>query len=382
MMRRSIRTAHGELVRDGFVAHLLLILGGETELAHHVLGDLEEEYRERKASSGTLAARVRYALQALTSLPYLIADGMRNGSSGARARLGFLLGVPALAGALVAIALAVRAGPPATLLPLHSAEKGIVISSTNTVDIPMRVLDADGKAISGAPVRFAWESGLPIAVSEAGEVQCTRRGIASVRASLGDLVTRIKIDCQPVMAVYTKEWYNLIVGGPPATLLLGGWGTDGKPVTRLAADVGVINTDIATTDGTSLRAHAPGRTSLTVRVGLNAANAMITVFEPVPTLTGLRDDQLYVIASAEIKPNQTVRWPLPAGNFSLVNHIDREGSAPVMGVAGDVSCHPTPGRGVYRTFCGANAGASVTLTHPGTREGSIIGRLALERDSL
>lgn len=375
--------ATGRTASSGnFVTRLLLVLGGETPMAHGVVGDLEEDYAEVAFASGEAAARRSFARQALGSLPYLIVDGLRHGAPQARARLLMCLAGPLTAASLLAIALAGLPGRPVTLSLPFSATNDIVISTTGPVEIPIRVLDAKGIAIRDAQVRFTRESGIPIEVSPTGTVQCSRPGAASLRATSGKLSALVRVDCQPVKELYTKGWYNLVLNGPPQSLLLGGTGVDGRPVTRLGVDVAVDDSNIATLDRARLIARGPGRTFLSVRAGNRSAYASITVFEPVNSLADLRHDQRYVIASARLRPGQVVRWPLPRGGFSLVNHIDHEGWAPVLGVTGNVMCGPAPGRGVYRTFCHAGKGAWVTLEHPGTVAGSVMGRLALERDSL
>ena len=109
MSARIVSRAHtGGRFSDRFAARLLLVLGGETSLVQSVVGDLEEEYAAAVETSGPGRARWSYAFNALKSLPYLIADGLRHGDPGARARLMFCLGGPALVLAFIGIALAVR----------------------------------------------------------------------------------------------------------------------------------------------------------------------------------------------------------------------------------------------------------------------------------
>ena len=363
---------------------LLQALGAQATLAEDVLGDLAEEYALRTARDGMGAARWWYTREALRSAPHLVRSAMRNRSPGERARLAAWLAVPVFVSlGLVALMLG-RSGPAAHLVPGVSgaAAERIVVSTLRPIKIPLRVLDASGHVLPDTGVRYAWESGARASVSPLGVARCAERGDAMVRATLGELVTRIRLNCQPVHQLRMKHWHNLVLGGPTQELRVGGIGLDGEPVTRLAADVSIRDRTVAVLDGTSIRPVAPGRTFVTVSVGSNTVTSAVTVFEPVRTLERLRPDQNFVVASVRLDPGQAVRWPLPEGRFWLVNQVNHEGDAPALDVTGPVVCMPVPKLGVYRTHCRARtSGAFVTLAHSRTATSAIVGELVLEKDA-
>ncbi|MDF1505264.1 hypothetical protein, partial [Roseisolibacter sp. H3M3-2] len=306
----------------------------------------------------------------------------RHGTAHGRVRLAGWLGLHVAAALLGAAARLLRDGPPARLEAGWGAVPNLlVVSGRAPVSIPMRVLDARGRVLPPAPVRYAWESGAPAEVSPEGVVRCGQRGDAMVRATLGDVTARVRVSCQPVWYVSMPRWYNFVAGDAPQPLRMGAMGLDGRPVTRLAADVAVADPSVARVVGTRVHALRPGRTFIRAHAGGSTAAAAVTVFEPVRSLAGLRDDQRYVFASLRLAPGERARWPLPVGTFSLVNHVGPLGDAPDLAVSGPVRCQPAPGPGVHQTFCRAwRRGATVTLSRPADAATPVDGALALERD--
>ena len=365
---------------------MLQALGVDAAFAEDVLGDLAEEYALRRARDGSGAARAWVVGQGLRSAPHLARSALRTLSLHGPARVvGSVMGL-ALASFGVVAALQARKGPPAYLVAgLTGAGDRVVVSTRRPVQLPMRVFDADGDALAATGVRYGWESGARASVAPDGVVRCSERGDAVVRADLGPLVTRVVLSCQPVRWLYMRGWYNFALGDPAQAMRVGAIGVDGRPVSRLAADVRVEDPSVATFERTpeGMRIHplAPGRTTVHVSAGGHHAGATVTVFEPVSTLEGLGPEQRYVLASTRLAPRTSVRWPLPVGRFWLVNQIDGNGDAPELAVAGPVTCMPALAPGVYRTRCVARgSGASVTLAHPGPDAGALDAVLALERD--
>lgn len=361
---------------------LLQALGADSALAEDLAGDLTEEYAFRVTEHGAGAARWWYARETLRSAPHLLWSAIRHGTPEGRAQLAVWLTGLAFISLLGPLALLLREAPPAQLIAgTGDVPNQVVVSTTEPVSIPMRVLDASGSVLRSTDVRYAWESGTPATVLPNGVVACTEPGEAVVRATLGALSARVQLSCQPVLRLRMKGWYNFVVGGPAQELHVGGIGADGRPVTRLAADIRVDDRTVAVLNDAHVHPLAPGRTFVTANAGKRLAHAAVTVFEPVRTLEGLRPDQLYVLASARLDPGETVRWPLPSGYFWLVNHVDELGRAPELTVAGRVTCGPEAAPGVYRMYCLAlGPDASVTLVHPSTSTSTLFGALALERD--
>ena len=363
------------------VEQLLDVLGAESPLAEDVIGDLAEEYAARQARDGTAAARWWYARQATCAVPHLLWSALRHGRPAARRRLLVFMAGTALATLTVVVAVRAIDGAPARLVAGHEGTPDrVVVSTVRRVKIPMRVLDARGHVLPDSAVRFAWEAGGAAHVWPEGVAQCVKPGITIARAQLGDLVTRVRLDCQPVAKIRLKHWYNMVLGDSAQELHVGGIGLDGQPVTRLAAALSIDDTAVATLVGKRVLPVAPGRAYVTVSVGETWALAAVTVFEPVRTLAGLRPDQRFVIAPIRLRPGEAQRWPLPEGSFWMVNQVDHDGDAPALETAGPVSCTPALSPGVYRTQCWVRApGATLTLAHPPGAAKGITGALTIER---
>jgi hypothetical protein len=131
-----------------------------------------------------------------------------------------------------------------------------------------------------------------------------------------------------------------------------------------------------------IRPLSPGRTNVELSVGDEGTGAAVTVFEPVPSLEGIRADQRVVAVAVRLTRGESVRWPLPTGLFELVNMPGAERTtAPLLRVDGPVMCLPTLRPGVYRSRCLARGrGATLTVFHAGLA-GSVVaaGWIGLER---
>src|SRR6476620_1863577 len=158
-------------------------------------------------------------------------------------------------------------------------------------------------------------------------------------------------------------------------------GPDSGAVTLLAGDIHVGDTAVAALSGRGIRPRAPGHTVIITRIGDAETITGVSVYEPVPSFEGLRSDQRFVIAPVRVVRGETIRWPLPSGQFWLVYRCASETEPiPRLAVQGPVMCMPDFGPGVDFVHCLARGdGASVTITHPGTTSSTIVGRLALGR---
>ena len=380
----------------------LISLGCDPAFISDVFGDLREQYADRAAHEGVLAARWWYVREIVRSAPHVIWSAIRNGSPASRARLAAytLAGVVTLS--LITIAWVTRNGPPARLVTgAIDYSDGIVVNSLRPVQLAMRVLDAAGHRLSRTDVRYRRVSGVSIPVSTGGVVQCKQRGDAVVRASLATLNKDFVIHCEPIRTLRSAGWDNFLVGDSARTLSVDAVGLDGHPVTRIAARLRVDDSTIATLDGDGqLRPLRPGQARIDVEIGDRVMVEEVTVFEPVRTLEGLRPDQRLVVAPIHLRRGESLRWPLPTGEFFLSFGADPSqapttraftglfGSSPIaqspiiMNVAGPISClrmtQPKPGDlGMY---CIARAPGATVHIFPGPGGlNEIVGSLGLER---
>ena len=365
------------------VEQLLDMLGAGSPVANDVIGDLADEYAQRVQRDGTASARWWYARQATRAVPYLLWNAARHGEPEARARLLALLGGTAFASLVAVVLWQVHIGPPARLVAGYAESPNhVVVSTVRPVKIPLQVLDARGHQLPDSAVRYAWLRGNAAYISPEGTAQCMRTGNTLARATLGTLVTQVRIDCQPVAQLHMKHWYNLVLGNGAEDLHVGGFDYDGRPVTRLSAVASIDDPSVARIEGKRLHPLRPGRAFVTVTVGERTVMAAVTVFEAVKTLAELRPDQRFVMAPVRLAPGHSVRWPLPEGDVWLVNQVNEVGDAPTMEVSG-ARCDPLPAPGVYRTECYVGAGGAwVTLSWPSGAPAPIESMLALERTSM
>lgn len=383
---------------------VLLALGGDPAFIADLLGDLSEEYTYRAAHDGVYAARLWYASELVRSAPHLVWNAIRHGTPAARARRAASVLAVVVTFSVLTLAWLTRNGPPASLLVGGGIESdGIVVNNLGPVQLSMLVLDARGHRLERTDVHYQRVSGATIQVSTRGEIKCTRRGDAIVRASLVPLHRDFVIHCEPVRKIRDAGWGNFVVGGPAGMLTVDAIGLDGQPVTRIGARLRVEDSTVATLDSSGrLRPLRPGQTWIDIEIGDRRAGSFVTVYEPVRTFEGLRPDQRWLVAPIRLARGASIRWPLPTGVFYLTFSADSSEAPPARGfqglgsgssptvqspvnmtVAGLIMCtrmgESQPG--VLGAYCLARApGATLILTYSGPGgPNEIVGSLALER---
>jgi hypothetical protein len=294
--------------------------------------------------------------------------------------------VAAVALVLTAALIGLRSGDVPVRLEIDGqrtakASDGVVVNTRHPVRLAMRVFDAKGHALKSTEVQYRWISGAPVSVSANGVVTCSYAGDAVLRASLGALATTVRVKCLPVKEVRADTWIQLVVGDPPQELAFVALDPDGMPVNRLTGELRVQDSSIATLERGRIRPLAPGNTAVTIRVGDGEGRTLVSVYEPVRTLDGLRPDQRFVVAPVRLARGETIRWRLPTGLFWLqYRRTSDTQPIPTLAVDGPIMCMPALGPTVERVHCLARGpGASVRITHPGTPAPDIAGALALEQ---
>ena len=376
------------------VDRTLASLGCDPAFINDLLGDLREEYLHRAAGDGHFVARLWYVREFLRSTPHLAWSAVRDGTPSSRARLAACLLAGIATMSIVAIAWATRNGPPARLVNEAASSDGMVVNYVKPMRFSMAVLDASGHRLERSDVRYKWLSGLPMSVSGRGVAKCTKRGDAVVRATLGALKTDFIVHWQPVKEIRGIGWGNFVVGDPARTLGVDAIGLDGEPVTRIAASLRVVDSTVATLDGSQLRPLKAGFTPVEMEIGNQEVSASVTVFDLQRSLEELRPDQRWVAVPVHLKPGESIRWPLPTGLFFLAFSTDTSAApstrsfAPSssvhtnvrLSVDGPIMCMPEPVSGVWDTHCLAREpGATLTIRHSAGGAGDIVGMLALER---
>jgi hypothetical protein len=123
------------------------------------------------------------------------------------------------------------------------------------------VFDAAGHELPDTGVRFQWTSGLAVPVSDKGVLKCTKAGDATLRASLGPLVTPFLVRCRPVHDVLGGGVRNFVVGDPAQNLSFAPVDSAGRPVTLFTAGVSYDSTVVRLKGWLSRRAPRGGPAS-------------------------------------------------------------------------------------------------------------------------
>jgi hypothetical protein len=262
--------------------------------------------------------------------------------------------------AVVLFALAACKGPPARLVA--GVADTVVVNNLRPVQIPVHVLDAAGHVLPDTGVRFQWTSGVPVPVSSIGVVTCTRAGDATLRASLGPLVTQVVLRCRPVHDVLGGGVLNFVLGDPPQDLSFAPVDSAGRPVTLITARVSYDST-IVTLEGWRIHARAPGRTGVDISVGDGSAHWFVSVYERASTVDGIRPGQGLAVpvrlAGGEM---HSLQLPPSPPTYSVTMLPDRDTlRVPRLAIDG-ANCLRYDFPAGYSCF--ALPGASVVAYHP------------------
>jgi len=193
-----------------------------------------------------------------------------------------------LAWVVLLFALAGCKGPPARLVA--GIADTVVVNNVVPVQMPMHVFDAAGRVLPEAGVRFQWTSGAPIPVSDRGVVRCTQAGDATLRASLGPLVTQVVVRCRPVRGVLGGGALNLVVGDSSPALSFAPIDAAGRPVTLFTVQV-AYDTTVVSVERWRVHGRGPGRTFVSISVGDSSTFWFVQVYERAQSLEGMRPGQ-------------------------------------------------------------------------------------------
>lgn len=216
-------------------------------------------------------------------------------------------------------------GRPVRLV--HSTSDTVVLNSRHPSPLAVRALDAMGAPIVNAPIRYAWTGGDSLPVTPTGEVTCIRSGDFTVRALLGGLVKRLKVQSRVVEYVRIPGPLQFVLGDSglsrPLSLPLSAYDTNGRPIIRYGASVGVKDTGIATVRGLTLFPRKRGITALGAHIGDREAGIGVHVYQrvsslgAVDTILRVRPDQRLFAAPLQLRTGELIRQRLPPGDWML-----------------------------------------------------------------
>jgi len=266
-----------------------------------------------------------------------------------------------LAVALV-FALAACKGPPARLVA--GLADTVIVNNVLPIRMAMHVFDAAGHVLPDTGVRFQLTSGAPVPVSSRGLVTCTHAGDATLRASLGALVTPFLVRCRPVRDVFGGRMLNLLVGDSSQMLSFAPVDSAGRPVTLFTAGIS-YDSAIVTIEGWRIHARAPGSASIDVYIGDSWAHWWVQVYERAQTLQDMRPGDHRAVpvrlAGGEMLSLQLPPSP-PTVSVTILSDRDTL-RVPQLAMLG-ANCNGGFTTGQRGYWCFALHGASVVAYHP------------------
>lgn len=282
----------------------------------------------------------------------------------------FLAATPVL---LCACGAHAPSGPPIRLSA--GASDTVVVNSRHPTPLPVHVLDAAGRTVAGAPVRYAWLSGDSLPVTPTGDVTCTRSGDAAVGAASGRLTTRLLVRCRVVEYVRLPGPLQFVLGDSalsrPFPLPVAAYGADGRPVTLLTGSARVRDSSVATLRGLTLYPRARGITIAGTHFGDRDAAMGVHVYQRVGTLAALdtllrvRPKQRLFAVPLRLERGEYRRQALPPGEWMLAMLPESDSTAERVRLRIDgARCTDHFLNAPRRWGCSAGPGASVTVYRP------------------
>jgi hypothetical protein len=256
-----------------------------------------------------------------------------------------------------------------------------IVNSTRRTALPVSAYDAAGRVVALSHPRFEWLSGDTISLSPNGDVQCTRRGDATIRVTAAGLSTRAALYCRPMRGFsFANRNYDLYVGGPPHRLEVTGRGLDGRPVTLLAARVRVRDSLVASVVNGEITPKRAGTTAVEVDAGDDRTTLSVQVVQVVRNSTALQPNEVFVEPLA-LRRTDVLSYKIPAGRFEI-RFIPDAAPAPagLLLAATNANCARYRD-GEPHLSCVAADGASIVAgAAPTTPAGqTIAGRLVVRR---
>lgn len=266
-----------------------------------------------------------------------------------------------------------KAGPPVRLATGRSDT--IIVNSRRATPLPIRALDAAGRAVAGAPIRYAWAGGDSLPVDTAGTVTCTRPGDLAVRVSLGSISARVFVRCRPVEYVRFPGPVQFILGDSemdrPVPLPVTAYGADGRPVVVFAGRAEVLDSGVATLRALTLYPRARGITLAGAYIGDRNAAIGVHIYQRVSTPTALdtllrvQPKQRLFAVPLRLESGEFFRQRLPPGSWMLTmlpeeDHDPNGIRLRIEGAACQANIFNTP----RRFACWAGPSASLIIYRP------------------
>ena len=252
-----------------------------------------------------------------------------------------------LAASFIAVVVAVACSHSRPMRLVAGIDDTVIVNSTKAVTIPLEAFDASGRPTPAGMATFEHLSGDPIRVASNGTVHCDRAGDARFRASLGTVSTTFMLYCRPMRHLaFRPTNYGLLIGGPPQPLEVVGVGLDGRPVTLLAARIGVDDSTIVSVDHGVIGARRRGMTTVRVQAGDARMNYVVQVLERAASPEGLQVRQAFIEA-VTLPSGSSRTWPVTAGRYEVMFTSEDPVGRSVLLAANGANCARYPDGGPH-----------------------------------
>jgi hypothetical protein len=297
------------------------------------------------------------------------------------------LAVVAVAGAAIVV---FRPRPTQLSVTARAGDDTVVINQMHSTRLRASVRDQYGRRLpSDTGVRYQWLSGDSVGIASNGEVRCSDRRDAAVRAAMGNLVKEFVLRCRPVASVEAVSWLDLMVGDSTRDLSFVAHGPDGRVVTELRGAISVGNGSVVAAEGATIRPKRAGQTFAAVEVGDTITIIPIVVYQPVTSfVAGSPKRGAMMAMRVSLARGDTIEMPLPKAAFWVTYYSkDPSGIPPTIELRGDGSCTTGNGlnkrrieEGQYAKYCHTRSGASMMIAHGASGAATVTGVVALRLD--
>jgi hypothetical protein len=337
--------------RRGSLDRTLIAAGLDPRVVASVRQDLVDEFEQRLARDGVLAARGWYAREGVCSLFALVRYAM---ASSFRMQC-FVAAASVLLAATALLAVRARPGAPdRILLNMPTLGGALIVNAIGGEQIRARIVDARGHALASRDLQFRIREGEGVSISPSGRVDCHARTDATMAVSFGNLETNIPLACRPVRTLSADRGVHLIASGNARPLPFAARDANGNLVRQLRGSTRIDDTTIATAAGGRVRAKRPGQTAVAVDVGNQAARIRVVAHRLVEQFTDDMRRSQFQAVPVRLSAGESHRWSLPTGAFWLtyIPNTTSSGS-PLLEVSG-AHCSSRPGESFERGLPDAN----------------------------
>jgi hypothetical protein len=215
-------------------------------------------------------------------------------------------------------------GPPVGLAAVSSDT--IIVNSRRPTLLPVHAVDAEGRTVAQAPIRFERVGGASLPLTRTGAVTCTSSSDLHVRAILDTLTTVVVVRCRLVEHVRIPGPMQFVLDdsafSQPRVIPVGAYSADGRPVAPFTLTLSV-GSDVATLHGATLYPRTQGITSADARVGDRVAGTGVHIYQRVEGFDAL-DTMLRVAPHGRLfavplllEAGSLYRQRLPPGQWML-----------------------------------------------------------------